>query len=103
MFLKVAYKKQKKETIDNYRGFQTMDSKDHPVVQQGIKAAEITSDVSRCLLRRILSFLIYEHCFFQIPYKEDWEAEKQLVYYPVHITPGYEASSDVKKVQSDVS
>ena len=23
-----------------------MDSKDHPVVQQGIKAAEITSDVS---------------------------------------------------------
>ena len=41
--------------------------------------------------------------FFQIPYKEDWEAEKQLVYYPVHITPGYETSSDVKKVQSDVS
>jgi len=40
---------------------------------------------------------------FQIPYKEDWEAEKQLIYYPVHITPGYEASSDVKKVQSDVS
>ena len=40
--------------------------------------------------------------FFQIPYKEDWEAEKQLVYYPVHITPGYEASSDVKKVQSEV-
>ena len=26
-----------------------MDSKDHPVVQQGIKATEITSDV-RCLL-----------------------------------------------------
>ena len=41
--------------------------------------------------------------FKQIPYKEDWEAEKQQVYYPVHITPGYEASSDVKKVQSDVS
>jgi len=41
--------------------------------------------------------------FFQIPYKEDWEAEKQFIYYPVHLTPGYEASSDVKKVQSDVS
>jgi len=41
--------------------------------------------------------------YFQIPYKEDWETEKQLIYYPVHITPGYEASSDVKKVQSDVS
>ena len=39
----------------------------------------------------------------QIPYKEDWEAEKQQVYYPAHITPEYEASSDVKKVQSDVS
>ena len=42
----IDYKKQKKKTIDNYRGFQTMDTKDHPVVQQGIKAAEITSNVS---------------------------------------------------------
>ena len=42
----IDYKKQKKETIDNYRGFQTMDSKHHPVVQQGIKAAAITSNVS---------------------------------------------------------
>ena len=41
--------------------------------------------------------------FKQIPYKEDWEAEKQQVYYPVHITPEYEASTNVKKVQSDVS
>ena len=41
--------------------------------------------------------------FIQIPYKEDWESEKQYVYYPVHVTPGYEAASDVKKVQSDVS
>ena len=42
----IEYQKQKKETIDNYRGYQTMDSKDHPVVQQGIKAAEVTSNVS---------------------------------------------------------
>jgi len=27
----------------------------------------------------------------------------KLVYYPVHITPEYEAHVDVKKVQSDVS
>jgi len=40
------YQKQRKETIDNYRGFQTMDSSDHPVVQRGIKAAELISDVS---------------------------------------------------------
>ena len=81
-----------------------MDSKDHPVVQQGIKTTEIISDVSWYLLSQclVLCFLLIAFCF-QIPYKEDWEAEKQLVYYPVHITPGYEASSDVKKVQSDVS
>jgi len=32
LILQINYQKQKKETIDNYRGFQTMDSKDHPVV-----------------------------------------------------------------------
>jgi len=35
-------------------------------------------------------------------YREDWDYDKQLVYYPVHITPEYEAHVDVKKVQSDV-
>ena len=44
--MQINYKKQRKEVIDNYRGFQTMDSRDHPVVQQGIKAAELASDVS---------------------------------------------------------
>jgi len=39
----------------------------------------------------------------QKAYKEDWDHEKQFVYYPVHITPEYEAHTDVKKVQSDVS
>ena len=42
----VEYQKQKRRVIDNYRGFQTMDSGDHPVVQQGIKAAELLNDVS---------------------------------------------------------
>ena len=49
--IQIEYKKQKQETVDNYRGFQTMDSKDHPVVQQGIKAAELTSNVSIFVLR----------------------------------------------------
>jgi len=35
-------------------------------------------------------------------YREDWDHDKQLVYYPVHITPEYEAHADVKKIQSDV-
>jgi len=46
LFQQIEYQKQRKETIDNYRGFQTMDSSDHPVVQRGIKAAELISDVS---------------------------------------------------------
>lgn len=33
--------------IDSYRGFQTMDSTEHPIVQQGIKAAELMSEVGR--------------------------------------------------------
>ena len=43
----MMYKRQRKEVIDSYRGFQTMDSKDHPVVQHGIKAAELISDVRK--------------------------------------------------------
>jgi len=39
----------------------------------------------------------------QTAYREDWDHDKQFVYYPVHITPAYEAHADVKKVQSDVS
>ncbi|XP_076825993.1 uncharacterized protein LOC143471426 [Clavelina lepadiformis] len=77
----LEYQKQRREVIDNYRGFQTMDSKEHPVVQQGIKAAELSSNAA---------------------YKEDWEYDKQNIYYPVHITPGYEAGADVQKIQSGV-
>ena len=54
--VQIEYQKQKKEVIDNYRGFQTMDSKDHPVVQQGIKAAEITSNVS---YKAVVSSLVF--------------------------------------------
>jgi len=40
-----VYKKQRGEVIDEYKGFQTMDSQENPVVRQGIKAAELISDV----------------------------------------------------------
>ena len=46
LFFQIEYQKQKKEAIENYRGFQTMDSRDHPVVQQGIKAAELLNEVN---------------------------------------------------------
>nr|XP_039266499.1 nebulin-like isoform X8 [Styela clava] len=78
----LEYKKQRKEVIDSYKGFQTMDSSDHPIVQQGIKAAELMSDKA---------------------YREDWEYDKSCIYYPVHITPGYEQALEVSKVQSDIA
>ncbi|XP_077966510.1 uncharacterized protein LOC120341950 isoform X3 [Styela clava] len=78
----LEYKKQRKEVIDSYKGFQTMDSSEHPIVQQGIKAAELMSDKA---------------------YREDWEYDKSCIYYPVHITPGYEQALEVSKVQSDIA
>lgn len=35
-------------------------------------------------------------------YKEDWENDKDLIYYPVHITPAYEAVVEGSKILSDV-
>ena len=35
-------------------------------------------------------------------YKEDWEADKSLIYFPAHITPGYEAAVEANKATSDV-
>lgn len=46
--------------------------------------------------------LFISYVVFQKTYKEDWEYEKSCVYYPVHITPGYEAQVEVAKIQSDV-
>ena len=46
--------------IDKYRGFQTMNSKDHPIVKQGIKAAELVSDVSWfffCFIKDVAYFI----------------------------------------------
>ena len=41
-------------------------------------------------------------CVVQKLYKEDWENEKDLIYYPVHITPGYEHALEASKFQSPV-
>lgn len=43
--MQLEYQKQRKQVIDSYRGFQTMDSKEHPIVKQGMMAAELMSDV----------------------------------------------------------
>ena len=57
----IEYQKQRKQVIDSYRGFQTMDSSDHPVVQHGIKAADLISQVNTM---KALIFLIYPILLF---------------------------------------
>lgn len=34
-------------------------------------------------------------------YREDWEMEKDLIYYPVNITPGYEAMKCASEYAGD--
>lgn len=40
---------------------------------------------------------------FQKAYKSDWESDKAMVYYPVHLTDEYEVQQSVEKSRSDVS
>lgn len=59
-----------------------MDSKSHPIVVQGLKAAELASESK---------------------YREDYMDTRDLIYYPVHLTPGYEAAVKANVYHSDVS
>jgi hypothetical protein len=78
----LEYKKEMPEVTAMYKGYQTMDAASHPVVTKGKKAAEIVSD-------RL--------------YHEDYEDEKALVYYPVHITEGYDAVKKTKEATADAN
>ena len=40
------YTKQREQTVHDYRGYQTMDSRVHPDVVRGQKASDLISDVS---------------------------------------------------------
>merc|ERR1719370_457662 len=59
-----------------------MDAASHPVITKGKKIKEIVSD-------RL--------------YHEDYEDEKALVYYPVHITEGYDAVKKTKEATADAN
>ena len=48
-------------------------------------------------------YCMFVKLILQKLYKEDWENDKDMIYYPVHITPGYEHALDASKFQSDVS
>ena len=39
----------------------------------------------------------------QKKYKEDWESDKDLIYYPATLTPVYESMASAQKNTSDVS
>ena len=39
----------------------------------------------------------------QKKYKEDWEGDKGMIYYPVTLTPTYETMASAQKNTSDVS
>jgi hypothetical protein len=72
----LEYKKGIENLATEYRGYQSLDPAEHPVVKAGKKAKEITSD---------------------IPYRQEYEDEKALIYYPVHISEGYESQAKLKK------
>ena len=57
----------------------------------------------KCNFATICFHLVYFRVSSQKLYKEDWEYDKHKIYYPVHITPGYEQALDASKFQSDVS
>merc|ERR1712130_733113 len=66
---KSAYEQSMWDAIKEFKGFMRMDAHLHPVVQRGIHVAELISDAY---------------------YREDWNEEKDLIYFPVQVTPGYE-------------
>merc|ERR1712096_75099 len=70
----LVYNKQKAEAVKQHRGYQTMEAKGHPVVERGKKASDLTSDKK---------------------YKQDWEDQKALLYFPYTMTPEYETKANV--------
>merc|ERR1739838_639673 len=74
------YKRKLPETIAKYRGYQTMEAKEHPDVKKATKANELTSEKI---------------------YKDDYESSKELVYFPYTITQEYDTKSNLKRHSSE--
>merc|ERR1712183_519589 len=73
------YTKQQAQTVHDYRGYQTMDSRVHPDVVRGQKASDLISDKV---------------------YKEDYENSKSIVYFPYTITQEYDTKADLKHLDT---
>merc|ERR1712096_271742 len=74
------YTKQRAQTVHDYRGYQTMDSRVHPDVVRGQKASDLISDKK---------------------YKLDWESEKDVVYFPYTVTQEYDDKYNLKRHRED--
>merc|ERR1712202_86284 len=74
------YTKQRREVIDNYRGYQTMDSRVHPDVVRGQKASDLISDVV---------------------YKEDYNNSREVVVFPYTLTDHYDITQAMQKLKYD--
>ena len=83
-----------------------MDSRTHPDVVRGQKASQLISDVS-CLLilyfNEVLVGWFTQRKFLcsQKAYREDYEDEKSIIYYPYTITPEYDSKAAIRQI--DVS
>merc|ERR1712038_1551302 len=73
------YTKQKKETVAQNRGYQTMEAKLHPDVQKAEKSKAMSDKL----------------------YKEEYEDEKSYVMFPYTITQEYEKKHAMKKADTE--
>merc|ERR1712142_825814 len=77
-----AYKAGMEETAKIYQGFQTMDAQAHPVVQRSQKTKDLLNDKL---------------------YHAEYEDEKAMIYYPVHISEGYMEVKKTKDATADAN
>ena len=77
----VAYSQSRRDCVDKFKGFQNMDAHSHPVVVRGTEASERISNAK---------------------YTEEWNEMKEMIYFPVQITPGYESAMQAYQHQSNI-
>merc|ERR1739838_411342 len=74
------YTKQKWDVITNYRGYQTMDSRDHPDVTRGQKANDLISNIK---------------------YKAEYEESKEVLCFPYTLTDQYDTTKAMQTLKYD--
>ena len=77
----VAYSQSRRDCIDKFKGFQNMDAHQHPIVVHGTEANDRISNAK---------------------YTEEWNEMKEMIYFPVQITPGYESAMQAYNHQSQI-